>query len=146
MAILRNEQQAVLADLHARGEELLRRYAAVAEREDLPAGLMGTLGNILQGRRLLVGELAEREAAYDDLPKAGNQERAELESAVDRLTHAADDERAMLERLREADADWLEAVEQASQRHWSKEEAALLQRLGAHLRQSLQSLARTGVN
>ena len=52
MAILRNEQQAVLADLHARGEEILRRYTAAADREDLPAALTGTLRNILQARRL----------------------------------------------------------------------------------------------
>ena len=60
--------------------------------------------------------------------------------------HAVDDEAAMLERLREADADWLEAVEQVSQRQWSEEEAALLERLDAHLRQSLQSLARATEN
>lgn len=140
MSLLRNKHQTILADLHARGEELVQRYAAAASREGVGAAMADAADRIVQARQPLLAALAELECAYADLPKAGNQERAELETALDRLRQVADDDQALAKRLREADGEWLERVEQALQEDWSKAEIALIERLASHLRWSLQVL------
>lgn len=140
MPLLRNKHQAILADLHARGEELVQRYTAAASREGVDAGMADAVDRIVLARQPLLAALAELERAYADLPKAGNQERAELETVVDRLRQVAEDDQALAARLREADAEWLEGVEQALQEDWSKAEIALIERLASHLRWSLQLL------
>jgi hypothetical protein len=140
MSLLRNKHQTILADLHARGEELVQRYAAAASREGVDAGMADAANRIVQERQPLLAALAELECAYADLPKAGNQERAELETALDRLRQVADGDQALAKRLREADGEWLERVEQALQEDWSKAEITLIERLASHLRWSLQLL------
>ncbi len=150
-SLLRNKHQTILAELHARGEELVQRYAAAASREGVDAGdagdagMAGAVDRIVQARQPLLAALAELECAYADLPKAGNQERTELETVVDRLRQVAEDDQALAERLREADAEWLEGVEQAFQEDWSKAEIALIERLANHLRWSLQMLDQASI-
>lgn len=145
MSLLRNQHQTILAELHARGEELVQRYTAAVSREGMDAGMADAVDRILQARQPLLTALAELECTYADLPKAGNQERAELETAIDRLKQVAEDDQALAERLREADAEWLKGVEQALQEDWSKEEDVLIERLASHLRWSLQLLDQTSM-
>jgi predicted nucleic acid-binding Zn-ribbon protein len=142
MTLLRSDRQATLAELHARGAELLLRYEAAAELEALPSALRATLERLAAERRPLVEALADLERAHEDLPKAGNEERAWVQALTDRFWRALlGDTHDLIERLRISDREWLERVEQARELDWLDEEAAIIDRLAGHLRKTLQTLA-----
>ena len=141
MSLLRNERQATLAALHARGTELLQRYEAAAHDEDLADRLRETVARIAAQRKPLLEALAGLERASDDLPKAGNIERATLGELGDSLSRMLDTDNALAERLFNADGQWLDEVELALSLNWSAEQAGLIERLVSHLRDSLRSLA-----
>ena len=140
MGVLRTEHQATLADLHGHGEELLQRYRAAAQREGLAGSLRGTLLRTAAQREVLLQALAQRERAGDDLPRAGNVERATMAEVVDRLSRTLGEEQALAERLADGDRQWLDEAEHAMTLEWSADDAALIERIAAHLRESLQAL------
>ncbi len=140
MSLLRNEHQATLAALHARGTELLQRYEAAADYADLDDRLRETVARIAAQRKPLVAVLAGLERATDDLPQAGNIERATLGEIGDTLSRTLGTDKALAERLFKADRHWLDDVEQALALDWSAEQAELIERLASHLRDTLRSL------
>lgn len=143
MGVLRSEHQATLAELHGHGEELLRRYLAAAQLEALPGALRDTLERIATQRKPLVQALADLERAHDELPSAGNVERAAMAELGDRISRTLGESRALAERLSQADRRWLADLERALTLGWPAEEAAVIERIAAHLRDALRALDAT---
>jgi hypothetical protein len=143
MSLLRNPQQTVLAELHARGGELVQRYRDVLMADDLPAPWRAALERVLHERTALVEALAAAERAYGDLPQVGNAERAWLQSLGDRLSKTLGGEHSLAQRLREADQVWLEGLEEAERLEWTAQQASLLARLADHIRAAQASVQDT---
>lgn len=137
---LRSDQQAALAALHARGEEVAERYRAALTDPQLPAAWRELLAAILARHESLVEGLAAAERASGDLPKAGNLERASLQVLLDRLTGLTGSRVAVARRLSHADEVWREELRQVRGLTWSAEEMALLDALEAHLGEAAERL------
>jgi len=142
MNLLRNPEQAALADLHAFGAGLLHRYRQLVDaRPDHP--LAETLKKILEARRPLLAGVAGRERARGELPEAPDQEVNELRAATDRALGALFGPEFSRRRLADAEAAWREHLAAARDHDWSEDERALLAALEADARRAADVLART---
>jgi hypothetical protein len=130
MSLLRDREQAGLADLNAFGTGLLQRYEQLLEA-DLGDPLDRALRHLLAGRRPLIDALAQCEAARGDLPKAPDQEINDFRAAADRVLGALFGPQIPAGLVLEAEAAWRERLRAAQALNWAQSERELLAALTA---------------
>ena len=137
MSLIRDDEEAWLAELHGRGTELLERYRELRDDAsiELSAELDRALADVIEARRARLGDLAERIRARDALPNAGDPDRAFAQVIGDLLGGAAD---ALADRLVDAETRWAETLDRAREVDWDGEDRVVLDALARHIEASRQ--------
>ncbi len=135
MSLIRDDDEACLVELHARGRELLERYRELLDDDGAPAAVAEALSAVVAARSDRLDALAGRLRARDALPSAGDPDRAFIEALGD-LLGSADD--ALVDRLVEAETRWTGLLDDAGELEWSDEDRAALDRLARHIEASIE--------
>ncbi len=141
MSLIRDDDEACLMEVHARGAELLERYRELLEDGAPSPGLAEALGRVVSDRRTCLEQLAARLRSRGVLPSAGDPDRAWVEASADLL---GADTAALGERLVAAEGRWRDtldaALDQAVEQSWNDEDAAVLERLSEHMDDCIERL------
>jgi chorismate mutase len=137
MNMLRDEQQAALADINGYGNSLLLRYRELADNDER---LRGQLLAIIDHRRNLLDQVAACSLARNDLPAAENRELTQLKSLTDRLVDYFAGSEAMLARILDAEAAWLDLLKALETLEWNSTERSLIAQLQAEAESAMQRL------
>ncbi|MBY6203580.1 hypothetical protein [Halomonas denitrificans] len=141
MSLIRDDDEACLMEVHARGAELLERYRELLEDGAPPAGLADALGRVVEARAACLEQLADRLRARGVLPSAGDPDRAWVQASADLL---GADGTSLGERLVAAEGRWRDtldaALDQAVEQSWNDEDAAVLERLSDHMDACMERL------
>ena len=140
MNLIRDPEQAALADLDAFGGGLLQRYKTLLEA-DVDPRLSAVLKRLVALREPLIEELARREAARNEQPTAAEVEINEIRAAVDRVLGGLFGAQVSGRRIAHSEAEWLERLQQVEGLDWEPQERDLLERLQADAEQALSRLS-----
>jgi hypothetical protein len=137
MNMLRDEQQAALADINSYGNSLLLRYRELADNDER---LRAQLLAIIDHRRNLLDQVAACSLARNDLPTAENRELTQLKSLTDRLVDYFAGSEAMQARILDAEAAWLDLLKELETLEWNSTERSLIAQLQAEAESAKQRL------
>lgn len=139
MTLLRDDQQAALADLNAFGGGLLARYRELAET-GIHARLDAALAELIRRREPLLERIAHCESQRGDPPKAADVEPHQLQATADKLLGKLFGANLPVRRVREAERKWRERLEQARGLKWHPAERELFAELIADSDRALAQL------
>ncbi len=128
MALLRDDEQAALADLLAWGTGLVLRYRELRESAVEPE-LARVLDQLVERRQPLLDELAACAVARGDLPNASDREANEVRAVLDRAVDYLAGVGAAVRRLVEGEKAWLRRLREDEGLRWQPRERDLLARL-----------------
>lgn len=139
MSLIRDDEEACLAELHAQGAELVERYRELLE-DDVPAPAVAEiLRDLVHSRRRCLEALARRLEARDAMPQAGDPDRAFVQALADAL---GSDTSALIDRLIAAESEWQATLERArdscERSGWSDDDRQVLDRVDRHIHEVLQ--------
>lgn len=140
MSILRDDNTAALADIHSHGQELIERYEDLIDQGVVSAPTEALLSQVIESRRTMLRRVEALERARDDLPKAGNTERALIKAIADWVQSRVHNESTLILRLTEAEEDWRNEVDEATEMEWSDEELDVLSQLIVHSDRFIEEL------
>lgn len=135
MRLIRDDDEACLVELHARGGELLERYRELLDDGGAPSAVSEALAAVVDARPARLDALADRLRARGVLPSAGDPDRAFIEALGDLLGTETD---PLVERLVEAESRWAGVLDEARDRDWSDPDRAVLDRLARHIEASIE--------
>lgn len=141
MSLIRDDDEACLMEVHARGAELLERYRELLEDGVPSPALADALARVVSDRRACLEQLAERLRSRGVMPSTGDPDRAWVEASADLF---GANSAALAERLVAAEGRWREtldaALDQAVDQAWNDADAAVLERLSEHMDDCLERL------
>jgi hypothetical protein len=137
MTLLRDDEQAALAEINGWGNSLLLRYRELA---DIDERLQVLLQDIVERRRVLLDQVADCARARHDLPKAEDQEMTQLKTLTDRLFDYLAGSEAMITRLLETETAWLDRLKELETLDWNPTELDLIEQLQRDAESALQRL------
>ena len=141
--LLRDDQQAALAELRATAAGLVVRYRSLSEG-DVDERLGALLADVAERRQVLVDELAECARERGDEPTAADLELNQYRALGDRLTAWALGQELSLERIADAEQAWLERLHEIESLAWRPSEQGVIARLLQDARDMLSELQALG--
>ncbi len=137
MSLIRDDDEACLMEVHARGAELLERYRELLEDGVPSPALADALARVVSDRRACLEQLAERLRSRGVMPSTGDPDRAWVEASADLF---GANSAALAERLVAAEGRWRETLDAALDQAWNDADAAVLERLSEHMDDCLERL------
>ena len=137
MSLIRDDDEACLMEVHARGAELLERYRELLEDGVPSPALADALARVVSDRRACLEQLAERLRSRGVMPSTGDPDRAWVEASADLF---GANSAALAERLVAAEGRWRETLDVALDQAWNDADAAVLERLSEHMDDCLERL------
>lgn len=134
MNLIRDEDEALLIELHARGYELLERYRELQAAEGVPDAVVEVLDVVAEARSEVLDALAERLRARGSLPRAGDPDRAFIGALGDLLGAEFG---TLIDRLVEAESRWHETIERAQPLDWDPDDRKAVDAVAHHIRSSI---------
>lgn len=132
MSILRDDYTAALAGIHAHGLELIDRYQDLVDQQAVSPPTEALLTRVIESRSAMLQRVEALEKSRGDLPKAGNSERALIKAITDWIQSRMHSEATLILRLMEAESQWRNEVDEASELDWSEDEQDVLSQLIIH--------------
>jgi hypothetical protein len=139
--MLRDDEQAALAEINGWGSSLLLRYRELADVDDK---LQAVLQEIIDHRRELLHQAAACARARNDLPDAEDQEMTQLKSLTDRLVDYLVGSEAIVMRILDAETAWLSRLKELENLAWKPDELTLIGQLQRDAESAMLSLRDLG--
>lgn len=134
MNLIREDDEALLIELHARGSELAERYRELLDGEGVPARMREALAAVVDARSEVLEAVADRLRDRDSLPRAGDPDRAYFGALGDVLGAELG---TLIDRLVQAESSWYETIEEARQLDWAPDDRSAVDAVARHIETSI---------
>jgi hypothetical protein len=134
MNLIREDDEALLIELHARGSELEERYRELLDGEGVPARMREALAAVVDARSAVLEAVADRLRDRDSLPRAGDPDRAYFGALGDVLGAELG---ILIDRLVQAESSWYETIEESRQLDWAPDDRSAVDAVARHIETSI---------